>query len=176
MATKTIVRSVRGMEELSYALREIPREMQREILGVAVEAAARPLLAAAKMGARRSVDTGALYASLTSITRKYPQTSTAVAIVGPDNAYRVGHRVRINSREERKLIESAGIKASRPAWYSHLVEFGFHARDGSAVPPRPFMRPAIMATQQASYRALLQGVEEGIEKVRRRVNKPPSTK
>lgn len=179
---RTVSRNITGMAELSQVLQGLPKEMQTEILGTAVDIAAQPIVDAAKRNARRSVRTGALYASIDKKVKKYPSASTAVAIVGPSKGY-FGHGGRkLGKDEDRRGSES-------PSRYASNVEFG-HAvrqpkkgtstRKGTAlksatglqwVPPRPYMRPAFVSTQGLVARKLAEGIGDGVEKVRRKLVK-----
>lgn len=43
----------------------------------------------------------------------------------------------------KAVVGNIGGKPIKPSKYAHLVEFGHKAPDGSYVPAKPFMRPAI---------------------------------
>lgn len=170
-----------GIEGISAVLKGIPKDLQDQIMAVAVGNAAKPLVAAAK--ALAPMRTGALKRSLTSVVRKY-KNGNAVAIVGPDNAY-YGRGKRLKKGQDRR-------GADKPANYAHLVEFGHYSATASGVSgrvskgttrrkgtfversyimPKPFMRPAVQATPDAVGAALAEGVSKGIEKTRARLVK-----
>lgn len=166
---------IEGTAELRRILDLLPKEIRQTVLTHAVKTATKPMEAAAKRFAPRR--TGALRNSITTVVRNYPSTGNVVAVVGPARGYfQRGRRV-------RKGGSLAG--AESPSHYAHLVEFGHAVRqpkkgrtirkgtallpgDGKVtiVPPRPFMRPAFMATKGTAGRTLLEGAAAGIQKAR----------
>lgn len=181
---KSVYREITGLDTLSGVLRGLPVDMRASILVNAVSAAAEPIKVSAKRHARRSVRTGALYASIEKkvVKSKGLENASATAMVGPSRDY--------FGRGGRK-VEKGGDRraAEQPSRYAHLVEFG-HAvkargKSGSKpgkgkarepkegalrwVPPRPFMRPAMMENQGRVPRILLEEIEHGIEKTRRKL-------
>lgn len=167
MANSTIYRHTTGAAQLSAVLQAIPRELRTKILATGVNAAAVPVVVAAKRFAKRSERTGTLRNAIDHVVRKYEFDGRAVAIIGPIKGSVVAS---VNGRPKR-------ISATK---YAHLVEFGHHAvkprknttrrkktaQDVRWVPAKPFMRPAIATTQGAVAVALTQGIGQGIEKVR----------
>lgn len=167
MANTTIYRHTTGAAQLSAVLQAIPRELRTKILAQGVDAAAKPVVVAAKRYARRSERTGTLRDSIDHVVRKYEHSARAVAVIGPVKG---GVVASFNGRPERIT----------PTKYAHLVEFGHYAvkptkgttrRKRTAaevawVPAKPFMRPAIAVSAAAAEAALVQGIGRGIEKVR----------
>lgn len=182
---RTVSRSVTGLEGISEMLKRIPVDLRTRILRDAVEAAALPIQASAKRYARKSVRTGALYASISvkTVTAKGLSQASATAIVGPsrDRFLVGGVRVPDFNGQRRKW------GGEQPSRYAHLIEFG-HAvrqpkkgtstRKGTAlrpadgkmtfVAPRPFMRPALRDNEGKTLRIMAQVISEGIEVERRR--------
>jgi len=162
---------VTGANELSAALRGISDEVRAFVLQEGLTEAAQPVLVAAKRFAKRSERTGALRESLTVKVKNYPADGKAVALVGADkNYYRKGKKV--------SKISASVLGADRPSNYAHLVEFGHHAvapkkgktiRKKTAtvtgwVPPKPFLRPALMTTQSEQAAGFFKGIERGFTK------------
>jgi len=109
-----------GLETIHAALEGLPRELREQILAHAVDAGAQPLIKHTKYYARRSVRTGALYLSIGRKVKKYPNDSTAVAIVGPQRGY-------FKNRARLSKLDRASLRgAESPSHYAHLVEFGHH--------------------------------------------------
>lgn len=171
-----------GIEGISSVLNGLPAEMKTQILATAVGHAAKPVVAAARALAPRR--TGALKRSITSLVRKYKNNQSAVAVVGPDNAY-YGSGKRLKNGQSR-----AG--ADKPANYAHLVEFGHYSATASGVSgraskgtsrrkgtftersyimPKPFMRPAVAGSAAAAGESLAEGIRKGIERTRAKLVK-----
>lgn len=167
----TSYKHVRGMEALNGLLLGLPKEVRGGVLAVATKAAAEPLKAKQKRYARRSIRTGALYASIQAKVKNYKNTGIAVAIVGPDRGYYAGHK-----RIGKGQLVTQG--AEQPSRYAHLIEYGHHVRPRrnarrkpataaaqvSFVPPRPFVRPAMLAARQEMARAFDAGATKGIKR------------
>jgi HK97 gp10 family phage protein len=183
-----------GFKELQAMLSTLPAVTEKKVIGVALEAAARPIVRRAKsLAAKR---TGALRNSITHALRQYAKTS--MVIIGPDKGYYEGGK-RVGKGKAR-----AGM--DRPANYAHLVEFGFKTRNSAAnatakkmvahtakqraaanamgvalpaagrrtvdvVPPRPFLRPAVQQGQAAAAAAFEQGVVKGLIRETNKLNR-----
>lgn len=170
-----------GLEEILRVVRELPDETQKKVLAVAVRKAAAPLVSAAKMFAGRSVRTGALRESITAIVKK-GKGGGVYAVVGPARGY-FRRGVALKAGDDAK-------GADMPANYAHLVEFGHVAvarRRGTSrrkrtaielgfVPARPFMRPALLAAQDAMANAFAAGVDSGITQAVKRLAKNPASR
>lgn len=152
---------IEGAEDLSALLNEMPRELRKQILAVAVARAAQPVVRAAKGGV--TVDTGSLKRALGAVVRKYKNGADAVAVVGARRGYYAAGKALKKGADRRG--------AAMPAKYAHLVEYGHVAPDGSFVPGKPFLRPALAASRTAVRQALVEGVGKGIERVRARMIK-----
>lgn len=175
---RTVSKNVTGIDGISAVLQGLPKEMRANILAQATDYAVDPMVDAMKRHARKSVRTGALYASIGKKTKKYPETPTAVTMVGPQRGYYKRGGRKVGAGESRQGSES-------PSHYAHLVEFG-HAvrqpkkgtsiRKGTAkkaqagklqwVAPRPFARPGFQQTQAIVARRLVEGIGNGVEKTR----------
>jgi len=177
-----------GLDEIRATLRQLPEETQKKVMAVAVRRAAKPMIAAAKSYASRSVRTGALRASIDVVVKK-SRSGDSYAIVGPARGY---------YSRGKKLGKNADRRgANQPANYAHLVEFGHHStastgsnlasakgtsrRKGTFnattfVRPKPFMRPAVLTTQEAVAAGLAEGVSAGIQQALKRIVKNPAAR
>jgi bacteriophage HK97-gp10 putative tail-component len=174
MASATYRHTV-GMEDFSDFMKRLPRELRVSALHEGMKGAVKPIVAAAKRNAQRSVRTGALRNSITSKTKNYPHSGKCVGLVGPARGYfRAGKKLRKDT--DRRGAES-------PSHYAHLVELGHHAvhptkgsslRKGTAlpaksgtawVPAKPFLRPAAISTVSQQSKGFYAGIKKGIEKV-----------
>jgi HK97 gp10 family phage protein len=207
---RTVSRNITGLDSISHVLQQLPVEIRGSILRDAVSAAAEPVKEAAKRNARRSVRTGALYASIEKkvVTAKGLKSASATAIVGPSRDYfrKGGAKV----KQTGGSVDRRG--AEQPSRYAHLVEFGHHVVTGGSlkaqyslslvdtgkrtktgkpvkrwkragvktaakgksagwVAPRPFMRPAFLATQSKTLQVMTQSISDGIERARRNLAK-----
>lgn len=97
---------VDGFKELETTLREFGDRVFDNALGKAVQAGSKPILAIAE--SRVPVDSGLTKESLGCVVRKYPQSHTVIAVIGPRGSV-VG--------------ESHG-KKHVPARIAHLIENG----------------------------------------------------
>lgn len=183
---RTITRKVTGLDSISKVLKQLPVELRGNILRDAVSAAAEPVKDAAKRHARRSVRTGALYASIDKkvVVARGLSNASATAIVGPSRDYFTKGGKKVAKGQRRSGAE-------QPSRYAHLIEFGHFIRergkngqrtgkkskkafsDGAVtwVAPRPFMRPAMISTQSSTLRIMEQSVANGIERARRKLAK-----
>jgi HK97 gp10 family phage protein len=186
--------SLAGLDGIRATLRQLPEETQNKVLAYAVRRAAAPMVKVAKSLA--PVDTGALRASIGVLVRKGKRGGDPYAIIGPERGryFRKGKRL-------KKGADRRG--ADEPANYAHLVEFGhmsaaasgtsvasakgsstrankrnkktqFSAR--SFVLPRPFMRPAVLRTQNEVAAALADGIAAGIDQAIDRIVKNPAAR
>ena len=176
MNVPTNYRNVKGLGQLSACLQALQEDMRAKILEEGVKAAIQPILRAAKQNLRRSVRTGALYASMTTKTKSYPRNGKAVGLVGPDRGYYNG---------QAKAGKLGALYAGRPSNYAHLIEYGHvvvHPKKGETlrnktassigwVQPRPFIRPAIITTSGEQGRAFASAIAEGFERTRAKMMK-----
>ncbi len=172
-----------GLEEVQRVLRTLPQELQDKVMRTALTRAAKPAVDAAKMFASRSVRTGALRESIGAVVKKGRRGGSVYAIVGPLRGY---------YKEGKALAKDASRRgADQPANYAHLVEYGHIAvapKKGTSlrkktatapsngkrfVAPKPFLRPALLASTDRIVETMAQGVAEGIEKQRQRLVKNP---
>lgn len=177
----TVYRHIRGMDQVGAFLKQLPKDIATTILAEAASAGADVLIPVMKQYARRSVRTGALYASIGKRVIKYSSTPAAVAIVGPVRGYYRRGGVKVGEGESLAGSES-------PSHYAHLVEFGHiqtakggTIRKGTAkkvaagkmtfVAPRPFVRPAYQQSLRAMNRAMIEGLHRGIERTRKKMIK-----
>lgn len=164
-------RHVEGMGALEAVLQGLPVEVRETILAQAVHKTALPLVKWQKRYARRSMRTGALHDSISYKVKKYGNTTTAVAIVGPSRDYYL-----TGNLKDGNLAAGGYI---RPAHYAHLVEYGHHAvkpikgtqrRKKTAVaaktewvPAKPFVRPAAFSARAEMAAAFDASVTRSIE-------------
>ncbi len=166
-------------------MKTLPVELQQKVMAIALARAAKPLVNAAKMFALRSKRTGALVESLGAIVKK-DKSGGAYAVIGPRRGY---------FRGGKKLGKGEDARgADAPANYAHLVEFGHRTalggtltrksgrgkkgagQEGKFVPPRPFMRPALLAAGDAVATELANGVSDGIARTLQRIVKNPASR
>lgn len=88
-----------------------------------------------------------------------------VGVLGGAKSY---SNTRFNVRKGRvgKTYATGGHSGNPggDTWYWRLIEFGFHARDGSAVAPRPFMRPAMEEGAAQAFGAVAVDAAKQIDK------------
>lgn len=165
----TAYKHVANAGELSAVLKQLPRDMQTQILRDAVDHAIEPIKTAARFYARRSRRTGALAESIDKVTRSYPAGSTAVGMVGPTRDYFSG-RTKLGKDDARRGAE-------QPSRRAHLIERGHFMVTGKKsgkrtvgwVQPKPFLGPAVQVAQAEVARRLYEGIDKGIERTRRRM-------
>lgn len=158
-----------GLAELTRTLRGLPAEVAQNVLEETVDAAAQPIVLAAKIYAGRSRRTGALQASLTSVVRNYPRRGISVAVIGPDKRY---------YRKGRVVRGKKALGADRPANYAHLVEFGHivvkpvsgtsrrrkTAVSAGIVAAKPFLRPAFSSQQDIALERMAITMTAGVNR------------
>lgn len=150
------------MDEITSVLKELPQNLQTQIMSTALTTAAKPIVNAAKTFAPRR--TGALRKSITSVVKKYQKGAVQIGIIGPDTQY-YGNGKRLKKGASR-------VGADRPVNYAHLVEYGHVKRgDSGFVAAQPFMRPAVLAAASTTGETLAQGIAKGIEKTRAKLIK-----
>jgi HK97 gp10 family phage protein len=135
-----------GAKELERALKTLGERTQRKVVRQAVNAAATPMLKAARAGVE--VESGLLKESLTKKVKTYTESGTIVAIIGPDT-------------------QTKGEFNGEPRWpakYAHLVENGHLTPDGTFVPPHPFLRPAYDSTEGQALDVMKTKLGKGIER------------
>ncbi len=109
-------------------------------------------------------DTGALRRSLTSIIRT-SKSGNLYAVVGPETGIKKDRKTGAKTKTAfGKWLEKQGIE-NRPANYAHLVERGHVAagwNKGRAVPPHPFLKPALTASMAEIRQIIRDGLREGL--------------
>jgi HK97 gp10 family phage protein len=137
-----------GDKALAKVFKTLGPKVQRRVLRSAVNAATTPVTKAAKAKADASKQSGLLKKALGKKTKSYSKSMTVVGIVG----------ARTNVIGEYKG------KKRWPAKYSHLVEKGHIARDGSFVPPKPFLQPAMDETKAQAVNVMKDKLASGVAK------------
>jgi HK97 gp10 family phage protein len=125
---------LQGAKELGRMFKTLGGRVQKKVARQAVNAGATPIAKAAAENAAE--DSGALKLALKGGKRVkvYPESGVAVAVVGA--------RKNVSTTVDGKL--------RKPSKYSHLVEGGHIAQDGTHVPAQPFLRPAYDANESKS--------------------------
>lgn len=135
--TKPVIRLVHvtGLQGITEMLQALPEEMRSNIIAAGVKRGALPMEIAAKRFAKRSERTGWLRKSITTIVRKYPDSGTAVAIVGPVVE---GWRRGVSGTGENYIKKTKASKGvtSPAVRYAHLVEFGHNVAKGGSLRPK----------------------------------------
>jgi HK97 gp10 family phage protein len=117
-----------GAKELEKSMKHLPVIMRKKHWPRALVRALKPIRDKAKSNARANKDTGALSKSIISKAKVYKGGEIAWGGVGADRDY-------VAPAPAHRKTKSGTI---RPAFYSHLVEFGT-----THSPAKPFLRPAL---------------------------------
>lgn len=134
-------------------LDELKQQIIRRAMKDALLKAATPGVRAAR--AKAPKESGALKKSIGKRGVTYLHSQSAFVKAGPRNGFSLQH---------------AG-QTRRPEKYSHLVEFGHLARDGSTVAPQPFMRPAFEETKEEMKKIYAANIADGVERHAARLNR-----
>lgn len=147
---------------LSDTLKNLPIEIQRDVLSEMVKEGSKPVVKSIK--SMVPVDSGALKASIGAGFRKGKRGSNyAAAYVGPMYGKFIG---------ARKLKKGESAEGSdQPARYAHLVEFGHVNRDGTTTPAKPYMRPGTEAAQNNCAAMKVVGFQKGMTRALAKLNK-----
>lgn len=133
-----------GHKALDKKLRTLGDKVQRRVTRKAVNAAATPVLKAAR--AKAPKQSGLLKKAMGKKVATNKKTGDIVGIVGA-----------------RKQIEGEYQGEKRkPSRYSHLVEKGFIDSSGKFVPPSPFLFPALDETEGQALDILRDKFAEGV--------------
>lgn len=146
---------IEGVKEMIAAVAHLKQAARSRILRSAVGKGARIILKAAKGFAPK--ESGLLRKSLGVKVKVYKATGRVVGIVGPRNDPKFKQAV---MRRRGKWFPSEVY--SNPAKYAHLVELGHAGR--APAPARPFLRPAISASQGQVKEAFALAIREGLER------------
>jgi HK97 gp10 family phage protein len=132
---------VSGFQELDKQLAKLKGPVALRVLKSAMLAASKPIEERARANLRRHSRSGAL---ALSIGRRFAPDAKAdkigqrfVVTVGPIK----GNRTAV------ALHNLAYRRNRRGVFYGHFLERGFQHTSGKAVPARPFLVPALRATQ-----------------------------
>lgn len=140
---------MQGVKEIRDFLKQFPDEVKSTVLAPMVKAGGGVLLGFARAFAPQ--DEGDLLLSLDQVVRQKPKAGTAVSVIGP----------------RRDYIRDG----KRPANTAHLPEYGFVARNGRFVPPKPYMRPAMQVGAAPAAVAMAGAATVGVERARRKLVK-----
>lgn len=150
------LRNVKGLEEVSRRMREVPRQLQRKYLKVAVMVAAKVVRDEARRGFRAEWDvrTGRLVKNIVMkyIGEKSRGTRMTYYVLVKKVNERLARDRKTGMRKTRKASKSAG----NPYYWRHL-EFGTaHIR------AKPFMRPAFEKKNQEAIDVMAAALKEAI--------------
>ena len=134
---------VTGLKELSKALANLPKELQRGAESTALREGMKPVLKSAR--AKAPKDTGLLKKAIGLTVRKGKKGITA----------RVGARTGFR----KQVMRNGRTVTADPAKYSHLVEYGT-----SHSAAKPFIRPAVESNTAAINKGIADGYEKGLSK------------
>lgn len=137
-----------GFKELDRKLKKLGDKVHRKVTRQAVNAAATPVVKAAKANADESKDSGLLKKSLGKKVATFKKTQTVAAIVGA--------RKNVSGEVDGEI--------RRPARYAHLVEKGHIDENGNHVGARPFLRPALDETGEKAMDVMGAKLAEGVER------------
>ena len=135
-----------GSRELERTFKTLGERVQRKLLRQAVNAAATPVVKAAKSNAAK--DSGLLKKAMGKKIVTNTKTQSATAVIGP----------------RRDVSGMVNGKVRKPSRYAHLVEKGFIDEAGTFHPPHPFLVPALASTESTSIGILQTKLGSGIEK------------
>lgn len=121
---------IKGLKELSKALKAFPQNVQNNILNSAVRAGAVTIQKEARKNV--SIRTGLTKASII-IKKRRPKSKTRIK-------FSIGIRRIKDGREwyEKNLNSKYFKDKPKDAYYAHMIEFGTSKAEAS-----PFMRPAL---------------------------------
>lgn len=145
---------VEGMKGALATLAHLKGAARKRIVRRGLTLCARILAKAAKRLAPK--ETGLLRKSIASKVKTYPNGSV-VAIIGPRDDAKFRQPV---VRKKGKWFPST--VTANPVKYAHLVELGHGGR--AAAPAKPFLAPALAASQSQVKARFAQAVREGLEK------------
>lgn len=145
---------ITGLKECVATLAHLKAGVRTRVVRRAVTICARILAKAAKQRAPK--ESGLLRKSIASKVKTYPGGGV-VAIIGPRSDAKFKQRV---TRKRGKWFPAEVY--SNPVKYAHLVELGHGGP--AAAPARPFLAPALAASQGAVQSAFARAVREGLEK------------
>lgn len=161
MANKSQI-NLTGFRELEAALLKLPAELAKTVEADALRYGMIPVRKAAQNYARGIRDTGQLYKSIgltvRRVRRKLQYVNRYTARVGPRGGFRITTGTYTRGKNKGKPIYRD------PRYYAHLIEYGT-----SRQPARPFIRPAIEASEGAIIDGLAMGYEKGMAKIIKKI-------
>lgn len=137
---------LKGDKALERTLRTLGERVQRKIVRSSVNAAATPVLKAARSNV--TTESGLLKQSLAKKVNTSKDKQSITAIIGP----------------RRDVKGEYDGKTRKPSRYAHLVEKGFINEAGEYVPPKPFLRPAAESTEQHALGVMSAKLAAGVVK------------
>lgn len=141
------LKHVKGMDELRKVLNQMTPEVAKKVVSKANRKGAQAIRDYARSLA--PIDTGALRDGIVSGAGRSGQKFVTTQIVGISNAKWIG-------RSPRDLP---------PTEYSKMVEYGHEGKDGTQVPPDPFMRDTFDRTGDLVIQTVMDHLAQGIVEV-----------
>lgn len=135
-----------GDKELEKLFRSLGERVQRKVTRQAVNAAATPVVKAARQNAPER--SGLLKKSVGRKIKTYTASGTVVGLIGP--------RTDVSGEYEGKKVV--------PWRYAHLVEGGHIDEHGNFIPPHPFLRPAWESSEGQALDVMKDKLGSGIER------------
>jgi HK97 gp10 family phage protein len=135
-----------GGKELERRLKKLGDKVHRRVTRQAVNAAATPVVKAAKANAPKQ--SGLLKKAMGKKVATFKKTQAVAAIVGA----------------KKSVQGEVDGKPRKPSRYAHLVEKGHINEHGEHVPAQPFLRPALEQTGEQAMSVMQTKFAAGIEK------------
>jgi len=152
MAKKMIDISILGDKQTARRLHRLVSKVQKRVVGKALRAGGKPVLAATK--AKAPVDTGRLKGSLKLRTARLSRRRKRQGEFGME--------VRTGTREE------LGLAPDATGYYPISQEYGWKLRGGGAAPARPYMRPAADERRREALGIIGREIASGVKREARR--------
>ncbi len=127
---------IKGLKELSKALKAFPQNVQKNILRSSIRAAASDILKEARKNVPKR--RGALRKSLAIVPRRYRTKSLIGFYVGPRTDILKQELISAGIEEKKLVSKNTGFQYSSVMNYGGLVELG-----SSKMAASPYLRPAL---------------------------------
>lgn len=153
-----MVDEVKGLKELRRALRKLPKEVQKKVLGSALRKGAVPIQAMAK--------------ALVPVGESYSRTLGGKS--WDHYAGKTKDSIKIQKEKKKYLLDAArvriGVDLKRgdedAAWWWRFVEFGTVKMQA-----KPFLVPAFESMKFASDKIIRRSILVGIERIQKRLGR-----
>jgi HK97 gp10 family phage protein len=152
--------TIEGGPALQSKMQRLAITTQRKLIRQAARAGGKPVLAAAKANAR-SLHTGEYPGNMAETIAKSLQLRAGRKPKPGSYFVKVQH----NPKHDDKLVHhSQGSAGGRRTFIPTAIEYGHVAPDGSHVPPKPYIRPALEQNSVAARAAMSADLIRGIER------------